>query len=224
MEKPIVISLGGSLLVPDEINYEFIESFISLIKKHAEEDKRFVIIAGGGKTARRYMGAGEKLGFSGEEMDWIGIHSTRLNAELLKISFKDLAHDELVIDPSEIKNWVKPVLIGAGWKPGWSTDYDAVEVAKQFGAGQIVNLSNIEYVYDKDPNEFSDAKKIEEIKWSEYIKLIPEEWSSGLNTPFDPLASREAMKENISVAILSGNLDNLEAYLNGKLFTGTLIS
>lgn len=223
-KHPIVISLGGSLMVPDEIDTSFIQSFVDFIRDQVEQGRRFIIIAGGGKTARRYMSAVSELGLSHEETDWAGIYSTRLNGEMMRLLFKDLAYSEIVTDPVAATDWNTPVMIGAGWKPGRSSDYDAVEIGHAFGAETIVNFSNIEYVYDKDPKEYDDAEKIEEIAWDEYLKLIPEKWVSGMNTPFDPVASREAKKQNISVVILSGKMDNFRNYLENKPFIGTVIS
>jgi uridylate kinase len=143
----------------------------------------------------------------------------------LRIVLGDLAHDELIVNPNDIKGTSKPVVVAAGWKPGWSTDFDAVEMAKIVGAKKVINLSNIDYVYDKDPKVFKDAKKIENISWSEFRKIIPEKWQPGLNSPFDPIAAKNADEAKIEVAILNGkNITNLKSYLEGKDFLGTRIS
>lgn len=222
-EHPIVISLGGSLMVPDEIDLGFVSSFVDFIREQTEAGKRFIIIAGGGKTARRYMDVISARGLSPEETDWAGIYSTRLNGEMLRLLFQDLAHPEIVTDPSIVVDWKTPVLIGAGWKPGWSSDYDAVEIGNAFNADTVVNFSNISHVYNKDPKKFDDAEKIDAISWEEYIKIIPDEWTSGLNTPFDPMASREAQKRGMKVVILSGQMDNFKNYLENRPFIGTVI-
>ncbi len=223
--ETIIISLGGSLVVPNEVDVDFIKHFKDLIEKQISLGKRFVIIVGGGKICRKYQDAGKKIKhLSSVDLDWLGIHATRFNAEFIKILFGDLAEDKIILDPTEIIDFKKSLIIGGGWKPGWSTDYDAVLLGRQFNANRVLNLSNIDYAYDKDPNKYSDAKKIENISWVEYRKLIPSEWDPGLSTPFDPIASKIAEEENLEVVILNGkNISNLEKCLNNESFIGTVI-
>ena len=116
-------------------------------------------------------------------------------------------------------------MVAAGWKPGWSTDYIAVLLAKRFKARKLVNLSNIDYVYTADPRTNPEAKKTEYIKWSEFRKIIPKKWNPGLSSPFDPVASKEAEKIGLEVAIINGKkLGELDNFLNDKKFVGTLIA
>lgn len=223
--ETIIISLGGSIVVPNLPDPEFINIFKSFILEEVEKGKRFVIIVGGGKTCRNYQDALSKtINATTVDLDWIGIYSTRLNAELVRMSFGEYAFNEVALDPSVLPSFQKPIIIGAGWKPGWSTDYDAVMMALQLGAKKIINLSNIEYVYDKDPKKHNDAKKIEKSSWKDFRALLPKEWSSGLNAPFDPMAAEKAESLGIEVAIMNGkNIENLKNYLNGQKFTGTVI-
>ena len=112
----------------------------------------------------------------------------------MKILFGDLAEDKIILDPTLSIKLNKSVIIGGGWKPGNSTDFCAVLMAKNVGAKKIINLSNTDYVYDSDPKVNSNAKKIEKISWPEYRTIIPKEWNPGLNSPFDPVASEMAEK------------------------------
>ncbi len=223
-----VISVGGSLIVPEDIDTHFLSIFKQFIIKRIEKGDRFILVAGGGKTARKYqMAAGEVSGLDDEEKDWLGIHSTRLNAHLLRTVFKLHANPIVIKDFDKQTDIVfnEKILVGAGWKPGWSTDYIAVLLAEKYGANTIINLSNIDYVYSDDPKLNPDAKKYERIKWSDFISIVGDKWDPGLSAPFDPIASKRANKNNYKVAILNGkNLENLNNYLNGKKFEGTLIS
>lgn len=226
MEEMIVISLGGSLIIPDNIDIDFLKDFKKLILFHVEKGKKFIIITGGGKVCRRYQDIAKNISNpSGEDLDWIGIASLKLNAELLRVIFGEYAHKEVVADLSTNFTFEKSIIIGSAFRPGRSTDWDAVEGAKTLGAKKIINLSNTDYVYDSDPKINPNAKKIEKISWSEYRKLIPKEWSPGLNSPFDPIASEMAEKEGIKVIIMNGKpIDNLAKCLNGEKFLGTVIS
>lgn len=221
-----VISVGGSLIVPEEIDALFLSSFKQFIIKRIEKGDRFILIAGGGKTARKYQAAAAEIsGIDNEEKDWLGIHSTRLNAHLLRTIFKLWANPKIISnlegDNIEFK---EKILVGAGWKPGWSTDYDAVLLAKKYRAESIINLSNIDYVYSEDPKLNPDTKRYELILWKDFRKIVGDVWDPGMSVPFDPIASKEAEKANLKVAIMNGkDFDNISNFLDGKKFKGTLI-
>jgi uridylate kinase len=224
--ETIVISLGGSLIIPESIDVEFLKEFKSLILSHVEKGKKFVIITGGGRICRRYQNAAKEMSdATDEDLDWIGIASLKLNAELLRVIFGEHAHGEVIPDLLTHLTFDKPIVIGSAYKPGSSSDLDAILGAKSVGAKKVINLSNADYVYDSDPRTNQNAIKFEKISWADYRNLIPKEWSSGLHTPFDPIASEMAEKEGISVMIMNGKpIDNLAHYLNGENFQGTIIS
>lgn len=223
--KKVILSLGGSLIIPDNIQVDFLKSFRKLILEKVEVGKEFVIFCGGGMTARRYMhGADAITEMTDEQKDWLGIHSSRLNAQLVRQIFGDSADDNIIIDPTKKVKSKKSIVIGAGWKPGWSTDYDAIQVAVTNRYERVINLSNIKYVYDKDPNEYNDAQPIEEISWEDFRKIVGNEWKPGLSMPFDPIASQLAHEKGIEVVIADGtDLDNLQRILDGNVFVGTRI-
>ena len=117
------------------------------------------------------------------------------------------------------------VVVASGWRPGCSTDFDAVLLAKRFGVKVIINLSNIPFVYDRDINRYKNAKPIKNIAWSDYLRLFGGRWIPGLSRPFDPIAAELAKKLNKRVIVARGvNLKNLENLLKGKKFKGTTIS
>jgi uridylate kinase len=227
-KKMIVISLGGSLIVPEEIDCKFLKQFKKIIEGKIKKGFRFIIVTGGGKTARKYIEAGAKVGdIDTEDKDWIGIHSTRMNAHFIRTIFKKYAHPIISTNPYELGGFLKnkePILVAAGYRPGNSTDYISVLMAKRFRIKKVVNLSNIDYVCNKDPKKYKDAKKIKEISWPEFQKIVGNKWNPGSNVPFDPIASKTAAKEKIEVAILNGKkLKNLQNYLDGKKFVGTIV-
>jgi uridylate kinase len=226
MNEIIVISVGGSLICPDNIDINFLKRLKEVIIKHVEKGKRFVLITGGGKTARDYQFAAREIGLlNNEDLDWLGIHATRINAHLVRTIFKHYAELHVNHDPTEKVVFNEKILVASGWKPGFSTDYDAVLLAKQFKVKKIINLSNIYYVYDKDPAKYGDAKPYKTLSWKDYRKMFSERWDPGLNMPFDPVASEEAEKQKMTVIIINGaDMDNLHNLLEEKNFVGTIIS
>lgn len=226
--ETIIISVGGSLIVPEKIDTGFLSSFKTLIEEEiASKGRRFIIIAGGGKTARNYQNAaGEVTELDPEDIDWMGIHATRLNGHLLRTIFRETAYPEMITNPDDILKIPddERLVIAAGHRPGASTDLRAVQIAIHRGATKLINLSNIDYVYSADPKKDLSAVQLENITWSAFMELIPKEWHPGLSSPFDPIAAREASKHGLEVAVINGNkLEELENYLNSEPFIGTKI-
>lgn len=230
MKKTFVISLGGSIIVPEpgRIDFLFLKKFQQLVLKFVKKGWKFVIIVGGGKTCRLYQQSASKISeISPTELDWLGIQATRLNAYLLKIIFNEKAWPEILDNPDKNtakKLLKKPVIIAAGWKPGRSTDYMAVLLAKKLKADTVINASNISFLYDKDIRIYKGAKKIPAVDWAGYRKIVGDKWKPGASFPFDPVAAREAEKSNLKVIIAKGtDLKNLERILSDEKFKGTLI-
>lgn len=228
--ETVVLSVGGSLIVPkDGINTDFLKKLDIFIRKQIKERRRrFLIVIGGGSTARQYRDAGKNVvgTMTDEDLDWLGIHATRLNAHLVRTIFQDIAHPRVITNyDRKLWNWYEPIAIGAGWKPGWSTDYCAAVLARDYKASVIINLSNIDYVYDKDPSKFHDAQIIKKTTWSFFENIVGTEWVPGTNAPFDPVASQLAKRHNMMVIVANGkNFRNLNKILNGEDFKGTVIT
>jgi uridylate kinase len=226
-QETVVISVGGSLIVPGEIDSHFLSTLKDLIENEVREGRRFILIAGGGKTARKYADAAKEVApLTSDDLDWLGIHATRLNAHLVRTIFRDLAHPVIITNPDDVLDVpaAAPLIIAAGYRPGSSTDLRAVQIASLVGAAKVINLSNTDYVYTADPRTNPDAEKIEDITWEKFRTLIPAEWDPGLSSPFDPVAAREAEAKGIEVACINGTkIVSLKNYLAGKPFTGTRI-
>ncbi|MGW8184916.1 MAG: UMP kinase [Candidatus Moraniibacteriota bacterium] len=230
-EEIVVVSLGGSLIFPEKINAEFVLKFKEAIEEEIAKGYRFVIVSGGGKIARTYIQAAEEMGcIDNEEKDWLGVHATRMNAHFIKTVFKQYAHPRINKNPRTKEDLMEhfaqgeKVMVVAGWRPGWSTDYVATILAERFKAKKLINLSNITYLCDKDPNKFPDAQKIEKISWTDFRKMVGDKWDPGMNAPFDPIASKLAQENNLEVAIIGGaDLKNMKNYIEGKEFEGSII-
>ncbi|MFA5070553.1 MAG: UMP kinase [Patescibacteria group bacterium] len=223
--KTFIISLGGSIIIPDEINVKFLKKFRDLILSFVKMGHRFVIVCGGGRVNREYNKAAQAFGkVKPIDLDWLGIAATKMNAELVRVMFADYAYDKIVYNPCEKVKTNKKIIIGSGWQPGCSSDKDMVLLAKQFGANEAINLFDKDYVYDKDPRKFKDAKPLKQVRWADYLKIIGTKWQPRMSSPFDPEASKLAKKIGLRVIIIKGtNLPNLKAYLQGKGFKGTII-
>lgn len=226
-KKNIVIALGGSIAFPEEIDTYFLRTFCIFIRREIKKGNRFIIVCGGGYITRKYQKAAAKIArVPNEDEDWLGIHATRLNAHFLRTIFKRESNPTVFDSRSKIKKFGKyPLIIGSGWKPGWSTDFVAVQIAVDFKIKEVIVLGKPAYVYTSDFEKDSNAKPISILNWKNYLKIIPSRWMPGLNTPVDPIAARLAKKENIKVIVAYGkDLDNLSKILKNKKFKGTVLS
>ncbi|MFH1590741.1 MAG: UMP kinase [archaeon] len=223
--KTHVISLGGSIIVPDDVDVQFLSSFRDMIKARVAKGERIIIVCGGGALSASYLKTAKGMGTVDDDAaDWIGIYATRINATLVRTLFPNDAYHAIIEDPTAEFETDKRIIIASGWKPGFSTDYDAVILAERFGADRVVNMSNIRQVFDKDPSKHDDAEPLEQISWDNYRAIIQEDWSPRLSTPFDPIASKLAQEKSIKVVVVLGNeLANVANVLDGKAFNGTVI-
>ncbi|UGQ17361.1 UMP kinase [Borrelia sp. RT1S] len=224
-----IISLGGGVIIPDKINIEYIKDFRNLIFEWIREDSRrkIILIIGGGKTAREYQESYKQLNpkFENDDLDEIGIMATKLNADFICKSMKPFCLDAVVSDPSKDFNFKGRILVASGWKPGFSTDYITVKFAEKFKSNEIINLTNVDQVYDKDPKKFNDAKGLSNITWDKLQDIVGKNWDPGANLPFDPIATKLALKLGLKAYVLNGLfIKNLEKVFNKKNdFLGTII-
>ena len=206
MAQRKILSVGGSIVIQKSgFDIPFLKKFKKLIVDEVARGERFILVIGGGGTARSYQDAGRSMGIKDNTvLDWIGIDATIMNAKLVQKLFGELAYKEVITDPRKKVKTTKPVIIAAGWKPGMSTDADGVLLAKTYEVKDLMNLSNIAYVYDKDPNKYKNAKKIEQIDWKTFRKeVVGDTWTPGKSAPFDPIASKKAEKLKLKLKFSS---------------------
>lgn len=221
-----ILSVGGSIVIPKTgFDLPFLKKFRSLIIAEVRRGRRFILVIGGGGTSREYQSTlGNLIKTTPVVLDWMGIYATYLNAELVRLFFGDLAYTEVIKDPTKPFKTKKPIVVAAGWKPGWSTDNVAVLLAKESGARELCNLSNIEYVYDSDPALNPDAKKLETVSWKGYKQIVGSKWTPGMSAPFDPVATKLAERLKLKVYFVKGtDLDEVQKLLRGKPYQGTVI-
>lgn len=230
--KIIVLALGGSIIHPKKIDTIFLKKLQKFILKQISAGRKFIIVTGGGSIAREYQNAASLVTkLSNDDKDWLGIHATRFNAHLLRTIFFRQA-DPVVIDERpalpagrfKIKKLKYKITIASGWKPGWSTDYIAIRLAKDFNINEVIIAGNIAHVYDKDPKKYKNSKIIKNISWTDYRKLIPAHWVPGYHAPVDPIGAKLAHQQKMKTIIVNGkDLKNLDNLLAGKDFIGTII-
>lgn len=221
--KTVVVSIGGSVVLSDEADASFLKKLTALFKKISKENKLFVIV-GGGKIARRYIQLGRELGFDEDTLDQIGIDVTRVNARiitnLLGVSNKEIPHTT-----NDALKYDLPIVVMGGTDPRHSTDQVGAELAEKTNAVRFVNATNVDGIFDKDPNKFSDAKQLREVTIDHLIAEYGTTWgAAGKNIFMDEPALEIIKRAKIPTFIVNGKrLDQLEKALLGQPFDGTTI-
>lgn len=238
MQKIIILKIGGSLLSPSQekqFDFQFALNLRNTLEPLVSE-YQFVIAVGGGFTGRYFQKQAQESGESDKiDLHKIGIAATNLNAELLHGVFTGMstvdvlryrAYDEFMHRDNVREVFgTGSVVVVAGSQPGRSNDWNALEIANVFGVNEIIDVKNVDGVYDKDPKKFPDAKFLEKLTWDEYLNVIgnPEEHAPGANYPVDPITARRAKELQIAYQIVGGNLDNLKNVITKVQFHGTVI-
>lgn len=223
-----MLTIGGSVIHPDTgINTKFLSGFNQLIRKQIAKGRRFFIMVGGGHIGREYQYAARsiKSELTNEDKNWLGIHGTRLNAQLVRTIFQDLACPKLILNVAEEGEISKyKIVIGAGSMPGASTDLDMVRLSERLKPELIISLLNVKMIYDADPKTLPRANPIVQMGWPDYQAMIGEWWNADRQLPFDPFAAQLAKNIGLKIIFAEGrNLPNLENILEKKKFKGTTI-
>ncbi len=225
----VVISMGGSVLAPENIDPEFIKSLAALLKRLIKDNKLFIVV-GGGKLARKYIEIARKLGSNEIALDEIGIESSRLNARLLIAALDEVSYHEPVETFEDALTYAKqfPIVIMGGTHPGHTTDAVSMMLAEFIGADKFINATSVDGVYTADPKLEPDAKKLPRLTPDKLIEIIFKslrEHKAGPNIVIDPLAARIIKRSGIPAYVLDGHdLNALECAIIGKEFNGSVIS
>jgi len=221
----IVISLGGSLIIPDKVNLKYLKEFKSIILRNKKRYK-FIIVCGGGSVARKYISALKESGVNEKLQSLSGISATRMNARFMNYFFNlnpehGIPHTMKILK----KDIERQDIIFCGaleYKPDQTSDSTAAEIAKIFHT-IFINLSNVSGLYDKDPTEHKNAKFIPKISWLDFYKMAHQKkFKPGQHFILDQTASAIIMKNKIKTCLL-GDLKEFEKALNNKKFKGTII-
>ena len=221
--KKIVISIGGSVILSDEANDMFFKKLTNLLKKLSKKYKIYIVV-GGGHTARKYITLGRKLEFDEKILDEIGIMITRVNAELLT-NILENSNKKIPKTTDEAKKLETPIVIMGGTTPGHSTDMVGAELAEKTKADLFIIATNVDGVYDKDPNQFKNAKQIKEMSVKKLVEKYGTNWdSAGKNMVIDGPSLKIIERARIPTFVLNGKkLDQLEKAINNQPFNGTRI-
>jgi len=226
-KRVIVISLGGSLIIPDKVDTKFLKRFRKTILKNTKKHK-FIIVCGGGSIARKYISSLREIGVNEKFQSFSGISATRMNARFMSYFFNNNQEEGIPHTMKLLDKYIKNkdvIFCGAlEYKPNQTSDATATEIAKHFKT-IFINLTNVPGVYTKNPLEHRDAKFIPKMSWLElYRKTNKNKYKPGQHLILDQTATKRILKNKITTYVLGKNMRNLNNLLNQRKFKGTIIS
>jgi uridylate kinase len=224
-KRVIVLSLGGSQIIPNDVNLPYLKQFKKILLKNTKRFK-FIVVCGGGSIARKYISALKKSGVDAKLQSLAGISATRMNARFMNYLFKVDPTHGIPHTTNTLKKYTKKhdvIFCGAlEYKPNQTSDSTAAEIAKIFKS-DFINITNIKGLYTANPKKVKNAKFIPSITWKEFDKMANKsKFTPGQHFVLDQTASKVILKNKITTYIL-GNLKELDNLLNNRKFKGTII-
>ncbi len=218
----VVISLGGSIVYGDMIDFNYISAFRKFLEEKSKNTKIFLVV-GGGKSARDYISIASKLGMDEFSQDRIGIMASRINASLFigNYSYPKVAES---VEEAVIASKNYPVVLMGGTEPGHTTDAVSLLIAERVGEKRVINMTSVGGVYDKDPRKYKDAEIIRRMSYRDAQEMfLNRDMNAGLNLPFDLISIKIAERSKIEICIIGKSIEELKkAMLDGEC-QGTVI-
>jgi len=224
--EKVVVSIGGSVLIPDRDDAVYIGSLAKVLKE-VSKDVGLVVVCGGGRTARYYANTGRALGGTTEQLDELGIGATRLNAELLSLALGNSSYNSvpLTVDDAVSAFGSGKIVVMGGTEPGHTTDAVATMVAGGIGAKRVVNATSVDAVYSDDPKKDPSAERFSELTIKELSDIVYKEHDASKSSVFDPLGIKLAMRDRIDISMVDGrDLNEVRNAILGKKINGTVVS
>jgi uridylate kinase len=216
VKKRIVIKLSGRIFGIDNVKIlkEYAE-FLVKISKICQP----IVIAGGGTIARHYISHARSSGADESTLDELGIEISRLNAKLLIYALKNKAYSHPPTTLQEIKHAVDDglIVVAGGLHPGQSTNGTAALIAEKVKAEKFLNATDVDGVYDMDPNKFKQAKKFKSIEMKNLKSMLVHEDSvAGGYDLMDIVALKIIERSKIQTIILKADPKIIEKAIKGN--------
>ena len=216
MKKRIVIKLSGRIFGMDNVKaLKDYATFLVKISKNCQP----VIVAGGGKIARHYISHARSSGADESTLDELGIEISRLNAKLLIYALKQKAYPHPPTTLQEVRHAIDSglIVVTGGLHPGQSTNGTAALIAEKIKAIEFLNATDVDGVYDKDPNKYKTAKKFKKMDLKDLRKMLVHEDSvAGGYDLMDIVALKIIERSKIKTRILKADLKILEKAIKGS--------
>ncbi|MFL6362460.1 MAG: UMP kinase [Nitrososphaeraceae archaeon] len=221
----IVIKLSGSIFSQDLHNTS-IKKYAEMLS-HISKKVHPIVITGGGKIARLYINLARSLGSDEATLDIMGIEVSRLNARLLIVALNGLAYSQVPTDLEKVAIAVESgkIVVVGGFHPGQSTNATSALIAEKIKASKFLNATDVDGIYNSDPNTNKNAKLFKEVTIEQCMKILQSGSSmAGTYDLMDIVALKVIERSNISTRVLRSDVANIKNAINGKHWIGTEIA
>jgi uridylate kinase len=221
----IVIKLRGSIFgqnTSESVIKEYADMLCSI-----DNEIQLVVISGGGKIARHYIDLARALGSDEANLDIMGIDISRLNARLLLTALREKAYPKIPKDLGEVVLAAESgkIVITGGLHPGQSTNATSALIAEIVRASKFLNATDVDGIYDSDPNITSNAKLLKKITVQQCMRLLENESSmAGTYDLMDIVALKVIERSKIPTRILKADVANIRHAIEPENEVGTEIT
>jgi uridylate kinase len=223
-KKKVVIKLSGSIFGSGAKSKSIKEygMMVTELNKHIQP----VVITGGGNIARHYIDLARGFGSDEASLDLLGIEVSRLNAKLLLHSVGGRVYPKVPTNLEEVSIAAvtdEPVILG-GLHPGQSTNATSALVAEKVKAQLFVNATDVNGIYDSDPNINRHAKAFKKITVDKCIEVLGKNSSmAGKYDLMDMVALKIIERSRIPTVILRASVTNIIKAIKSDTKIGTRI-
>jgi len=224
----IVFNIGGSVLCPEGIpDMDYVKKLSKFMIGLRRKKHKVLIVTGGGGVARKYIELARIFRPTEDFLDWIGILGTRMNAMVMIASMREHAYKRVVRSKEDLEHAISSnkIVVMGGTIPGQTTDAVTVAVAELFEADLIIMGTDVDGVYDKDPDKHKKAKLIRKAKVKDLKRIVKTKKHRAKPVAvIDPLAVKLMKRAKIKTIVLNGKkIENIRKAIGGKKFIGTTI-
>jgi len=216
-KKRIVIKLSGKIFGMDN-NAKLLKDYATFLVKISKICQP-IIVAGGGKIARHYITQARSSGADESTLDELGIEVSRLNARLLIYALKNKAYPHPPTTLTEVRHAVDSglIVVTGGLHPGQSTNGTSALIAEKIGAAEFLNATDVDGIYDSDPNKNPKAKKFKRIELKDLRRLLVREDSvAGGYDLMDIVALKVIERSKIKTRVLKADIQTLDKAIKGQ--------
>jgi uridylate kinase len=221
----VVVRVGGSV-VASPLNAPLIGKYVDLLKDLRKQGHEVVAVIGGGSLARQFINVAAELGLEEERRDWAAIHVSRLLAQLFVLCLGDAGCGMVPVSLDATEACLKQgkIVVVGGLRPGMTTDSVAALIGERVQADLLVKGSNVDGIFTKDPKKFSDAEKLDALKFEDLTRLLEaDKHRAGINQIIDPEAVKILSRSKLKTVVVNGyDTENVAAAVKGEQ-VGTVI-
>ena len=221
----VVVRVGGSV-VASPLNAPLIDKYVDLLKDLKLHGHEVVAVVGGGSLAREFIRVAAELGLEEARRDWAAIHVSRLLAQVFVLCLGEDGCGSVPVSVDEAEACLKQdkIVVMGGLRPGMTTDSVAALIGERVQADLLVKGSNVDGIYSKDPKKFSDAEKLDKLKFEDLTRLLEaDSHRAGINQIIDPEAVKILCRSRLKTVVVNGyDAENVSAAVKGEQ-VGTVI-